>query len=155
MDLVQRDSERSLRSGGEMTLIVFDVVTAGFNPTATEPEPPSVAPAVASILQDIVRRSDIPARLGQFRFAVLLSSAEQPGAEQFNERIRTRIGTDPYARDKAGNAIHARAWAGATPWGPQFERADDYVAAAVHAMNETRAGYEQVQDWFKGTDLNT
>ncbi|MEP7216274.1 MAG: diguanylate cyclase [Anaerolineaceae bacterium] len=152
MDMVQRDIERSLRYGGEMTLMVFDVAVAAFHPSATEPEPPSLAPTVAEILRDIVRRSDIPARLGESRFAVLLSSAEQPGVEQFSERIRTRIGTEPYARDAEGNGIHARAWAGTAPWTPEFERADELVAAAVHAMNESRAGYEQVQDWFKGTD---
>ena len=152
MDLLQRDIERSLRHGNEMTLMVFDVVIAGFKPTADEPEPPSVAKAVAAVLRDVARRSDIPARLGEFRFAVLLTSAEQPGAEQFSERVRTRIGTNPYARDLAGNAVHARAWAGATAWEPQYEDAAAYIAAAVQNMDETRSGYEHVQSWFKGND---
>lgn len=151
-ELLQRDIERCFRHGGEMTLAVFDVVITGFIPTLEQPEPPSVAPAVAAVLREVVRGTDIPARVGDFRFAVLLSSTEQPGAEQFSERIRTRIGTDPYARDAAGNAIHARAWAGTAAWEPRYEVAADYLAAAIHAMHETRSGYEHVQGWFKGGD---
>ena len=152
MDLLQRDIERSLRHGNEMTLMVFDIVIVGFKPTAAEPEPPSVARAVTAVLRDVARRSDIPARLGEFRFAVLLTFAEQPGADQFSERVRTRIGTNPYARDLAGNAVHARAWAGAMPWEPQYQDAAAYIAAAVQNMDETRSGYEHVQGWFKGND---
>lgn len=150
MQLLQRDIERCFRHGGEMTLVVFDVVIVGFIPAPGQPEPPSVAPAVAVLLREVVRGTDIPAHVGESRFAVLLSSAEPPGAEQFSERIRTRIGTDPYARDAAGNAIHARAWAGVAAWEPRYEVAADYLAAAIHAMRETRSGYEHAQGWFKG-----
>ncbi len=111
-----------------------------------------MAPAVGDVLRNVSRRSDIPARLGEFRFAVLLTDAEQPGADQFTERIRTGIGTNPYARDASGTAIYARAWAGAAPWKPQYEDAATYVAAAVDNMNQTRSGYEQGRGWYKGTD---
>lgn len=149
-ELLQREIERGLRHGSEMTLAVFEVVVAGFQPTPAEADPPSVAPFVAGVLRDVVRSTDIPGRLGECHFAVLLTAAQEHGAELFCERIRTRIGTDPYARDVAGGGIHARAWSGIARWGPAYEDAASYLTAAFRNMNETRAGYEQMHGWFKG-----
>ena len=61
--LLEREIERSLRHGGEMTLAVFDVEVASFGRAANEPFATPLAPMVAAVLRDSARSSDLPARL--------------------------------------------------------------------------------------------
>ncbi len=68
----------------------------------------------------------------------------------FTERCRTRIGSEPYIRANDGYGIYCRAWAGVSDWRPGIQTPEQYVDAAVTALQHTFAGYEATQSWFRG-----
>ena len=94
------------------------------------------------------------ARVAPTLFAVLLIEAKEEGAAQFTERVRTRIGSSPYARRPDGSGVYARAWAGVAPWEPRYTTAEEYAQAAERALAATFRGYEAAQEWFRGEGAN-
>ena len=73
---------------------------------------------------------------------MLLIEAEDEGAKQFTERVRTRIGSNAYARRADGTGLFARAWAGVASWEPTFDSVEAYARAAEHSLASTYRGYE-------------
>ena len=125
---------------------------------------PAVADPAASLeeletdpetgLMAAARSSDIVARVSPQTFAVLLVEARGEGANQFAERVRTSIGSNPYARRPDGTGLFARAWAGVAQWEPAYDSVGAYVGAAQKSLAATYRGYEAAQDWFRGEGLN-
>jgi GGDEF domain-containing protein len=107
-EALQKEIARGLRYGSRSALAMFEV---GVAERATGPLP-SPAKFVAQILRKAARKSDVAARVSPTLFAVLLVEAEGEGAKQFTERVRTAIGSHPYARRADGSGLFARAWAG-------------------------------------------
>lgn len=150
-EALARQIARDLRYGSTSALALFEIAVAERNVDGPLPSP---APFVADILRKAVRGADVVARVSPTMFAVLLIEAAAEGAAQFTERVRTRIGSAPYARRSDGNALYVRAWAGVAPWRPAYETVELYAQASERALMTTYKGYEAAQDWFRGEGLN-
>ncbi|HNO64986.1 MAG TPA: GGDEF domain-containing protein [Tepidiformaceae bacterium] len=149
--VLERQLARDLRYGSTSALALFEIAVAERDATGPLPSP---APFVAGVLRAAVRGADVVARVSPVMFAVLLIEAKAEGAAQFTERVRTSIGSAPYARDASGNALYVRAWAGVAPWQPEFETVERYARAAERSLMATYRGYEAAQEWFRGEGLN-
>jgi GGDEF domain-containing protein len=147
--LLSREIARSERHGSRSTLTVFEVSTGRGKLEGTEPPPPS-APFVARILRAATRESDAVARLDEFRFAVVGTETPLDGARLVAERIRTLIGSRPFASAADGTPLYARAWSGSVEWRAEFTTPATYVAAAFADMEKTRPGYQFEQALFAG-----
>lgn len=150
-DVIQKEIARGLRYGSTSALAIFEI---GVAERATSGPIPSPAKFAANALRKAARSSDIVARVSPQTFAVLLVEARGEGANQFAERVRTSIGSNPYARRPDGTGLFARAWAGVAQWEPAFESVGAYVGAAQKSLSATYRGYEAAQDWFRGEGLN-
>ena len=151
-DCLQKEIARGLRYGSRSALALFEVGLAE-RPVPGEPLP-SPAKFVAHVLRKAARNSDIVARVSPTLFAVLLVEAQAEGAKQFTERVRTNIGSHPYARRQDGTGLFARAWAGVAPWEPSMDSVGAYAEAAERSLASTFRGYEAAQDWFRGEGIN-
>jgi hypothetical protein len=150
-EALEKEIARGLRYGSKSALALFEVDLAE---KSSDGPPPSPANFVAGILLDAARTSDMVARVSPTLFAVLLIEAEDAGAKQFTERVRTKIGSSPFARRQDGSGIYARAWAGVTSWDASLDSVEAYARAAERALATTYRGYEAAQDWFKSEGLN-
>ena len=147
--LDKRSHARSLRF--DSALALFEVAVAEDPSNGPIPSP---AKFVAQVLRKAARASDVIARVSPGLFAVLLIEAHGEGAKQFTERVRTGIGSNPYARRLDGSGLFARAWAGVALWDPSFDSVEAYAGAAEKALSSTFRGYEAAQEWFRGEGLN-
>ena len=150
-DAIQKEIARGLRYGSSSALAIFEVGVAERSAGGPIPSP---AKFVANVLRKAARSSDIVARVAPQSFAVLLVEARGEGAKQFTERVRTGIGSNPYARRQDGTGLFARAWAGVAQWEPAFDSVGAYVGAAQGSLAATYRGYEAAQDWYRGEGLN-
>ena len=150
-EALEKEIARGLRYGSNSALVLFEV---GVAEKTTEGPLPSPAPFVAKALRNAARTSDIVARVSTQVFAVLLVEARTEGATQFSERVRTAIGSNPYARREDGSALFARAWAGVAQWDSKLDTVPAYATAAQEALNSTFVGYESAQAWYRGEGLN-
>ena len=150
-EAIQKEIARGLRYGSGSALALFEV---GVAERPGGPPLPSPARFVAQVLTKAVRGSDLVARVSPTLFAALLIEARSEGAKQFTERVRTNIGSHPYARRPDGTALYARAWAGVASWDPSLNSVGAYAAAAESALASTFRGYEAAQEWFRGEGLN-
>ncbi len=150
-EALEKEIARGLRYGSNSALVLFEV---GVAEKATAGPLPSPAPFVAKTLLTAARTSDVVARVSTQVFAVLLVEARAAGAAQFSERVRTGIGSNPYARRDDGSGLFARAWAGVAQWEPEYNTVSAYAMAAQAALNSTFVGYESAQAWYRGEGLN-
>jgi GGDEF domain-containing protein len=149
-EVLERQISRDLRYGSTSALALFEI---GLAERADEPQP-SPAPFVATILRAAVRGSDVVARVSPAMFAVLLVEATAEGATQFTERVRTKIGSSPYARRADGSGLYARAWAGVAPWESRYATVEEYARASERALAATFRGYEAAQEWYRGEGVS-
>lgn len=150
-DALAKEIARALRYGSRSALALFEVDVAEQPDGAPLPSP---AKFVAGRLQSAARASDVIARVSTRLFAALLIEATEDGARQFTERVRTAIGSEPYARRADGTGLFARAWAGVAPWNPSCDTVEAYAQAAERALAGTFRGYEAAQEWFRGEGVN-
>lgn len=150
-EVLSRQIARDLRYGSTSALALFEIAVAQRDVAGPLPSP---APYVAGVLQKAVRGADVVARVSPTLFAVLLIEATAEGAAQFTERVRTRIGSSPYARRADGASLYVRAWAGVAPWSPAYNSVEQYAQASERALMATYKGYEAAQDWFRGEGVN-
>lgn len=150
-DLLRREIARSMRYGDRSALAVFDVRISGFQPgSAGAVLPPSPARYIAATMLQAARTSDIVARLDTTRFAVVLTECDDNGAGVFCERLRTRLGTMPFAHTDDGRGVYVRAWAGMVRWDPAYTDPERYIGGAVQNMEFSRPAYESAQGFFRG-----
>ncbi|MGE3421683.1 MAG: GGDEF domain-containing protein [Dehalococcoidia bacterium] len=150
-EAIEKEIARGLRYGSTSALVLFEV---GVAEKAAAGPLPSPASFVAKTLLKAARTSDIVARVSTQVFAVLLVEARAEGAAQFSERVRTAVGSNPYARREDGSALFARAWAGVAQWDARFDSVSKYAHAAQEALDSTFVGYESAQAWYRGEGLN-
>lgn len=150
LELLQREIARGLRYGSQMAIVAFNVTVVGFESGAGKQEAPSPAVTVADALRDAIRETDIAGRVDESHFVALLAECTEKNAEQFSERLRTKLSTRPFAHDASGKGIYMRAWAAALAWTPEYDTAEGYLAAALARMEATQGQVESVQSWYKG-----
>jgi diguanylate cyclase (GGDEF)-like protein/putative nucleotidyltransferase with HDIG domain len=97
MESLDREWRRATRSGQMFSIIMMDL--DGFkqvNDRYGHLEGDKVLTAVANLLNDNVRQSNVVARYGGDEFAVMLPEARTEQAEILAERLRASIESDPY-----------------------------------------------------------
>jgi diguanylate cyclase (GGDEF)-like protein/putative nucleotidyltransferase with HDIG domain len=97
MEALDREWRRSTRSGHMFSVIMLDL--DGFklvNDRHGHLEGDKVLTAVAHLLSDRVRQSNVVARYGGDEFAILLPEARTEQAEVLAERLRASLESDPY-----------------------------------------------------------
>jgi diguanylate cyclase (GGDEF)-like protein/putative nucleotidyltransferase with HDIG domain len=97
MEALDREWRHSTRSGQSFSVIMMDL--DGFkqvNDRHGHMEGDKVVTAVAHLLNDRVRQSNVVARYGGDEFAILLPEARVDQAETLAERLRSSIESDPY-----------------------------------------------------------
>jgi diguanylate cyclase (GGDEF)-like protein len=96
MEAVEREWRRSTRSGQEFSIIMIDLDQfKEVNDRYGHMQGDRVLRAVANVLSDSVRQSNVVARYGGDEFAVLMPEATTAQAEAFAERMRANIESDP------------------------------------------------------------
>ena len=145
MELLVREVGRCQRYGDRTALAVFDVKVAAFRPTETHPLPPSPATFIASSIVSNFRAADLACRLDATHFVVILTESGYDGARMFTDRLRTAIGSSPYARGADGTPLYVRAWAGCVAWRETFDTPERFLAAAMADLEQTRVGYDAEQ----------
>ncbi len=97
MEALDREWRQSTRSGKMFSVIMIDL--DGFkqvNDRHGHLEGDKVLSAVANLLNDRVRQSNVVARYGGDEFAVMMPEARTEHAEVLAERLRASIESDPY-----------------------------------------------------------
>lgn len=150
IELLQRDVARGLRYGNQMAIVAFNVTVVESETGRGPQEAPSPAATVAEALRDAVRETDIAGRVDESRFVALLAECTGNNAEQFSDRLRTKLSTRPFARDPSGTGIYMQAWAAALAWTPDYDTAKSYLAAALAKLEATQNQLESAQSWYKG-----
>lgn len=96
MEAVEREWRRSTRSGQEFSVIMLDLDQfKEVNDQYGHMQGDRVLRAVANVLSDSVRQSNVVARYGGDEFAILMPEATTAQAEAFAERMRANIQDDP------------------------------------------------------------
>ncbi len=96
MEAVEREWRRSTLSGQEFSNIMIDLDQfKEVNDRYGHMQGDRVLRAVANVLSDSVRQSNVVARYGGDEFAVLMPEATTAQAEAFAERMRANIESDP------------------------------------------------------------
>jgi len=96
MEAVEREWRRSTRSGQEFSVIMLDLDQfKEVNDRYGHMQGDRVLRAVANVLSDSVRQSNVVARYGGDEFAILMPEATTAQAESFAERMRGNIENDP------------------------------------------------------------
>lgn len=91
-ECLDRESQRSGRHGHPLSLLVLDLDRfKEINDRLGHSGGDSVLRAVATILSEVVRGSDLPCRLGGDEFAVLLPDTAPSAAEALAERVRREV----------------------------------------------------------------
>ncbi len=99
MEAVEREWRRSTRSGQEFSIIMLDMDQfKEVNDRHGHLQGDRVLRAVANVLSDSVRQSNVVARYGGDEFAILMPEATTAQAEAFAERMRANIENDPLLR---------------------------------------------------------
>jgi diguanylate cyclase (GGDEF)-like protein/putative nucleotidyltransferase with HDIG domain len=97
MESLDREWRQATRAGNIFSVIMIDL--DGFkqvNDRHGHLEGDRVVKAVAALLGERVRHSNVVARYGGDEFAILLPGASVDQAETLAERLRARIATDPF-----------------------------------------------------------
>jgi len=97
MEALDSEWRRSTRSGHLFSLIMMDL--DGFkqvNDRYDYLEGDKVLTAVATVLQDRVRQSNVVARYGGDEFAILMPETNTEQAKTLAERLRASLAADPY-----------------------------------------------------------
>ena len=96
MEAVEREWRRSTRSGQEFSVIMVDLDQfKEVNDRFGHMQGDRVLRAVASVLTESVRQSNVVARYGGDEFAILMPEATTAQAEPFAERMRANIENEP------------------------------------------------------------
>ncbi len=152
-ELLRREIARHARHGTGGALLVVDTRIVNFRPSDEQAEPPSPATHIANVLNTEARATDIVCRLDMTRFAVFLAEATERGAEQFAERVRSRLSAEPFAENADGTGIRVRAWPGWARWEPEMRRPAHYLGAALAQLEEQRAAYDSEYAKYRGDEL--
>jgi diguanylate cyclase (GGDEF)-like protein/putative nucleotidyltransferase with HDIG domain len=96
MEAVDREWRRSTRSGQNFSVIMLDLDQfKEVNDRYGHMQGDRVLRAVANVLSDSVRQSNVVARYGGDEFSILMPEATTAQAEPFAERMRANIENDP------------------------------------------------------------
>ncbi len=114
---LEDELERARRHGRHLSVAILDVDRFKlYNDEFGHLVGDEVLRALARILTDVVRRSDLVARYGGEEFALLLPDTESGAAEVLAERLRSRLDEHVFGDDLPEGARHVTASIGVATW---------------------------------------
>lgn len=149
-DVLRHEVARARRHGDRGYLGVLEVELNNFHPAEPGAPPPPFGRWVAEVLLGSLRETDTVVRLDERHFALVLTECDDDGAEVLFGRVRTNLSTTPFAHNADGTGVYLRSWGAGAPWRPEYATADDYLAAAIEELNQSRPVYQAAQNWFRG-----
>ena len=128
------EAKRASRYGPPLSLILLDIDHfKQYNDTYGHPAGDVVLKAVASILQDNARDTDLVARYGGEEFVLILPQTDEHGAAAFAERLRVSVESHPWPL----RAVTASFGVAIQCLGEESEA--DLVARADRALYQSKA----------------
>ncbi len=125
---------RASRYGLPLSLILLDVDSfKRYNDTHGHPAGDVVLKAVAQVLQDCARDTDLVARYGGEEFVIVLPQTEADGAVAFAERLRTAVESYPWLLQSVTASF------GAASLHLGEEASADLIARADRALYRSKA----------------
>ena len=151
---LDEEFKRSIRYESPMSLIMFDLDHFKVvNDTYGHLGGDAVLVAVAQIVRDSLRDSDIAGRYGGEEFGIVLVNTTTEGAVVVAERIRATIESTPIAFDDG--FINATASLGVACFTPNYSTIEEFIAASDEALYKAKqAGRNKVVASFSKNSAN-
>lgn len=136
----EQELARSRRHGHALALLMLDVDHfKAVNDTHGHAAGDEVLRQLSRELDEVLRESDLPARLGGEEFAVLLPETDAEAACQVAERLRAHLATHP-AMLETGHTLTYTISLGVAFWRPSDSGLDDLMLRADRALYEAKRG---------------
>jgi diguanylate cyclase (GGDEF)-like protein/PAS domain S-box-containing protein len=136
----EQELARSRRHGHALALLMLDVDHfKAVNDTHGHATGDEVLRQLSRELGEVLRESDVPARLGGEEFAVLLPDTEAEAACQVAERLRAHLANHP-ARLDSGQPLAYTVSMGVAFWHPSDTRLDELMQRADKALYDAKRG---------------
>lgn len=140
----ERELGRARRYSRPLALILFDLDRfKTINDTHGHLAGDLVLKEVVQLVQPLLRREQVFARVGGEEFAVLIPEANAGGARILAERMRVRVGRHEFQH--AGSSFHVTCSFGVSDLGPDVTCLHDLYEAADRALYQSKnAGRDSV-----------
>ena len=138
-EMTRKELERSLRYASPFSLLLFDLdAFAEINQTYGKANGDLVLMNIARIVQQEVRPSDIAARYGDDKFAVILPETDLPGLKTFAERLSRSV--QETATIIAGQEVRTTVSIGGSTFTPGTPRTDkhDLIQTTEQALADAK-----------------
>jgi GGDEF domain-containing protein len=136
-EMLGREVARNARSGTSCTLVVFETRLVGSESRRPPAHIPEAGAFVGRTLKAEARGSDYVARVGQNRWAALLTDTDRSGAKVFASRVMRQLAAKPFTRGEDGAGLSVRARATAVEWRSEIRSADEYLEEALLRLDGT------------------
>ncbi len=137
-EMLQQEVRRAKRYGRILSLVMLDLDDLkGINDTLGHRCGDQLLQAVATILRDVARETDVVARWGGDEFVVLLPETGPEGAQRFVERLYQTAAE--WSVECDGHEVEIKFSAGAATLQPEAEDGEALLRAADTAMYEEKA----------------
>jgi diguanylate cyclase (GGDEF)-like protein len=142
-EVLRRETGRASTRGGDVTLLMLDLDHfKKVNDTYGHPVGDTVLRQFSGVLRSVLRRADLPARVGGEEFAVVLTQA-LPDAMLVAEKIRKAVSEEAFGEQ--ADAFRLTVSIGAAPWKPSLPGPEALIKAADEALYEAkRSGRNKV-----------
>ncbi len=134
MQRLNEEFERVRRHGNSVSVLIFDLDHfKQVNDTYGHDTGDAVLVAVADVVNQVKRITDVACRLGGEEFALLLPETDKPGAIQVAQRLRAGIESYPY-KQHCGHAVQATASIGVATVSQHAARPETILKVADRAL---------------------
>jgi diguanylate cyclase (GGDEF)-like protein len=141
LSILGREMERSRRFGTQLALVMVDIDDfKKVNDTFGHQQGDQVLARVASVLRDLSRDLDAPARYGGEEMAVILPQTDADGAELQAERMRAAIEALQVPRTGGAGSLRVTASFGVASVPDHAQEGSDLIAAADEALYRAKRG---------------
>jgi diguanylate cyclase (GGDEF)-like protein len=139
METLERELSRARRYDRPLALIIFDIDHfKKCNDTYGHRAGDFVLRRIAELVNQRARKVDVVARYGGEEFAVILPEIDLRGANQFAEKIRTMIETEPFVFE--GRRVPVTISVGVGELESSVANADDLIKTGDRRLYAAKAG---------------
>lgn len=134
-ELLHEEFERTKRSGEPMAVVMMDLDRfKQVNDTYGHPTGDVILYETAQILKETAREIDMVGRYGGEEFIIILPGADEEAAEQFAERVRTRVEEHVFRDEENEVTMTMSGGAASFPSAEDFDNPDMLIKRADEAL---------------------